>query len=161
MNRVAKKIERDLVSAEHRALALDASQRVCVGGVDRLATDADEEDGVRHGRTTALALRSEQVPEGTPAFFCSCGVLYVSKGNPDGSFQKHCEATRGRVPIFTMEQMRGWSFDAPPLPPSTARCEMLTIGPRLCAACGDGLSADDVGKRCRACATDEEAEAGK
>lgn len=54
MSTVAEKIEFEFVSAEHGALALDASQRVCVSGVGRLAADADEEDGVRHDRGTGV-----------------------------------------------------------------------------------------------------------
>lgn len=61
MSTVAEKIEFELVSAEHGALALNASQRVRVGGVGGLAADADEEDGVRHERGTGAPTRQWQV----------------------------------------------------------------------------------------------------
>ena len=61
MSTVAEKIEFELVSAEHGALALNASQRVCVGGVSGLAADADEEDGVRHERGTGAPTCRRQV----------------------------------------------------------------------------------------------------
>ena len=89
-----------------------------------------------------------------PAFFCSCGAVYVAKENPDGSFQKHCEeaAPRRPWPEFTpATRSRGDNLDFRRVGrrfmlPTIGQCDCATFSRRRES---ERLAALDVG-RCTA-----------